>query len=272
MITQFVKWILLGIMSYWLCGCTVRSEYMTPVPIPTVTPAPTATITQLPTYTPTATLIPTATLYPTNIPRPTATPYPTNTPRPTIPPSPTPHVTGIFRNLYYRSYMNQLGKPQSGWEDAHGVGIEVVFEQPMERGHMFGNYDEHKVYVTFGSQRGAWKGTGNWIAYNDSSSVGNGTLACDQRVSYQPTDWFGTIWCKPGVGERLGGYVREVQDWESMTDNAGIYRIQKFERGFIFRDSDGWTHGLAYVFFNNGTFQRVDCPDCRCRGEGCPSP
>lgn len=227
-----------SVLALGLVACAPRPAFPTASPLPTITPVP-PTLTPIP---PTPTSPPTPTLPPTQ-PPPTATPQPT----------PTPVVIGIFKDVYYQN-AGRLGAPLPGWTSDKSYPPSTFAELAMTGGHMFAMLGSglHSVVVTFGSKPGAALTRGRWAEYTSNSSVGYGQFGCPQSVERQPTGWFGDIWCKKGIGTVLGNYCAGaiVRDIDQETHgNVHIYRLQKFEKGFIFRDSDGWTHGRAYSIF-----------------------
>ena len=65
------------------------------------------------------------------------------------------------------------------------------------------------------------------------------------------------MWCNyPEVRAGLKWGLEGARDIERESPGHSIYRLQQFEHGFIFRDSDGWTNHLAYVFFDDGSVVR----------------
>ncbi len=76
----------------------------------------------------------------------------------------------------------------------------------------------------------------------------------EQLGLFQPLRGFGWIWChNQTIHDRLGWAVDIERAF-----SPGIDLIQGFENGIIFRDSDGQTHGQAYVMFGRekGRFVR----------------
>jgi len=224
----------------------------------TVAPPPTATSGEV---APTATTIPTNTpVPPTNTPvPPTHTPVPpTHTPVPPThtPTSPPPPPTcaiqaqGIFGGLW-QTYKNRLGCP--AYAEAK---IIQDAEQPFQTGHMFWRADNDQIYVVFegGSQ------SGHWRIYGDVWSEGDPHYSCSAPApppgTLQPYRGFGAAWCQLGAENSPTGWATadEVGFWGGNGDPL----VQEFERGVIFRDSDGKTKGMAYVLFSDGyTFVRV---------------
>jgi hypothetical protein len=217
----------------------------------TAAPPPTATASQEP---PTATTVPTYTpVPPTHTPvPPTYTPVPpTHTPTsPPPPPTCAIQAQGIFSGLW-QTYKDQLGCPAY----AEAKVIQDA-EQPFQNGHMFWRQDNDRVYVVFES--GAK--TGTWQIFGDVWSEGDPYYSCSAPApppgTLQPYRGFGAVWCILGAENAPIGWAtaEEAGFWGGNGDPL----VQEFERGLIFRDSDGKTNGLAYVLNSqNGTFVRV---------------
>jgi hypothetical protein len=120
--------------------------------------------------------------------------------------------------------------------------------------------DDPKIYVTYGSGGQRWTGSGKWEVYAATWQEGDPDFSCAQERPYpeQPVGSFGRVWCDyPQVREALGWGVDRMRDQDRESPGEAVYRLQLFEKGFIFRDSDGWTHDVAYVFFDNGQFVRA---------------
>ena len=120
---------------------------------------------------------------------------------------------------------------------------------------MFWRQDNDYAYVVY--EQGGLNGT--YQAYTNMWHEGDPTYSCAASPppgKVQPVRGFGAVWCQLGgssaaIGWGLG---EEVGFWPGHADPM----VQDFERGFIFRDSDGTTKGMAYVFFSDsGTFVRV---------------
>jgi serine/threonine protein kinase len=223
---------------------TTESPPTQPPGVPTDTPLP-PTDTSLP---PTDTPMP-----PTDTPKPpTNTPKPpTKTPTPTTPPPPTCafNAQGAFAGLW-QNYKNQLACPL--YQNPKPIQDA---EQAFDNGHMFWRQDNDYAYVVY--EKGGLSGT--YQAFVGLWSEGDPEYSCAASPPpgrVQPKRGFGAAWCQlGGPGAAIG--------W-GLGEEAGFYPgfgdplVQDFERGFIFRDSDGTTKGMAYVFFSNtGTFVRV---------------
>jgi serine/threonine-protein kinase len=185
---------------------------------------------------------------PTNTPKP-----PTNTPKPpTRTPTPPPcafNAQGVFAGLW-QTYKNQIGCPQ--YQDPKPIQDA---EQAFDNGHMFWRQDNDRVYVVY-EQGGL---SGSYQTFGDIWSEGDPEYSCAASPPpgrVQPKRGFGAAWCDLGgptaaIGWGLG---EEAGFWPGYGDPL----VQDFQRGFIFRDSDGTTKGMAYVFFaDSGTFVRV---------------
>ncbi len=202
---------------------------------------------------------------PTNLPS-TVIPIPTVAPIPTLTASATPcaRPTGLFVNLWAK-YHTRLGCPLGQWQSDRDFPPYTFAEQPFEHGHMFiyepDDESTPQVYVVLesGQGKGAWTGSGTWKAYPSAWHKGDPDYSCDRERPYpqQPIQGFGRIWCDYSeVRHGLGWGVDRMRDQDRESPGASVYRLQKFTGGFVFRDSDGWTHHLAYVFFDSGKFVR----------------
>ncbi len=220
----------------------------------TLTAGPPAIATQLSTESPephTSTPLPAADTEEasTATPKPAATPEPpTSTPSATLTPSPTPSPTppcafaaqGPFASLW-QTYLPQLGCPLSqapkSVQDA---------EQPFEYGHMFWRQDSNSAYVVY--EQGSL--SGSFQAFTDMWSEGDSDYSCAASPppgKIQPKRGFGAVWCQlGGPGAAIGWGLQEEAGFGP---GNGDPIVQDFERGSIFRDSDGTATDRAYVFF-----------------------
>ncbi len=227
----------------------------TPTPSPTLPTSPTEPPTntaEAPTYTAEA---PTDTPQPptdTPSPTPTLTPTSTPTPTPTTPPPPPPcafPAQGLFANLW-QTYRPQLGCPLY-----QQPKVIQDAEQAFDNGHMFWRQDNDHVYVVY--EKGGQSGTYQYFV--DLWSEGDPEYSCVASPppgKLQPKRGFGAAWCQlGGSGAAIGwGLVEEAGFGPGYGDPV----VQDFERGMIFRDSDGTTKGLAYVFIaTDSSFVRV---------------
>lgn len=217
---------------------------------------PTATFTPKPgpTWTPTKTPRPAPTWTPTKTPQP-PTPRPTNTPVSVACSS----TGGLFANLWIK-YQDRLGCSLSGWNSDRSYPPYNFGEMPFQGGHMFVFMDDKDVYVAYGSGGEGWTGTGKWETYPLTWQEGDPDFSCPQENPYpqQPIQGFGEVWCKfSQVRQGLGWGTNRMRDQDRESPGAQVYRLQVFENGFIFRDSDGWTHDLAYIFFDNSEYVRT---------------
>ena len=200
--------------------------------------------------------LPTAVPLKTKPPLPTRTPSPTLTPMPTRTPSPSPSppcpfdAQGAFAGLW-QTYKDKLGCPLEQWPR-----IIQDAEQLFEHGHMFWRQDNDRAYVVYesGGLNGTWQSPN--ITWQEGVDPEYSCAASPPPGKVQPKRGFGKVWCNLGgpsaaIGWGLG---EEAGFWAGRGDPM----VQDFERGFIFRDSDGTTTGRAYVFFHDsGTFVRV---------------
>jgi serine/threonine protein kinase len=210
-----------------------------PPDVPTDTPLPPTDTSPPPTNTPKP---------PTNTPKP-----PTPPPPPTTPPPPTCSfpAQGLFAGLW-QTYKNKLGCPLYQYPK-----VIQDAEQAFDNGHMFWREDNEYIYVVY--EKGGLNGT--YQAFKDTWTQGvdpEYTCAASPPPGrVQPRRGFGKVWCNNlgAQGAAIGwAFGLEEGFWAGKADPT----IQDFERGVIFRDSDGQTHGLAYVLFaDNGTFVRV---------------
>lgn len=211
--------------------------------VPSATSAP-PTDTPMP---PTDTSVP-----PTNTPiPPTNTPLPptrTPTPTPTNPPPCAIQAQGLFAGLW-QTYQGRLGCPLY----THPRVIQDA-EQAFQNGHMFWRQDNDYAYVVY--EKGGLAGT--YQSFVDMWSEGDPDFSCSASPPpglVQPRRGFGAVWCSLGgpsaaIGWGLGEEV-------GFGSGYGDPMVQDFEKGMIFRDSDGKASGKAYVFFSDGTFVRT---------------
>jgi hypothetical protein len=218
----------------------------TPVPEPTDAPSPTDT-SEPPTNTPTAT---TTSEPPTDTPTATPTPTPTqtHTPTPTTPPPCAIEAQGLFAGLW-QTYRSELGCPLY----ATPQGIQDA-EQAFDNGHMFWRADNDRAYVVY--EQGAKNGTfqsfaGMWVEGDPEYSC----AASPPPGKVQPKRGFGAVWCTLGGASAPIGWG--LGEERGFGPGNGDPLVQDFERGSIFRDSDGTNQGKAYVLFNDGSFKRL---------------
>jgi serine/threonine protein kinase len=212
---------------------TVTAEAATDTPEPPIdTPEPPTDTPEPPTNTPSPSPSPTATRTPTATPTPCA-----------FPPE------GLFVGLW-QTYRDDLGCPLT-----KNPKLIQDAEQPFDNGHMFWRQDNDHAYVVY--EKGGKSGT--YKAYTGMWSEGDPEYACVASPppgKIQPKRGFGVVWCDlGGASAAIGWGLREEAGFGP---GYGDPLVQQFQRGFIFRDSDGTTNGLAYVFFRaSGTFVRV---------------
>jgi hypothetical protein len=127
-------------------------------------------------------------------------------------------------------------------------------EQAFDNGHMFWRQDNDHAYVVYeaGAKNGTYQSfVGLWSSGDPEYSC----AASPPPGKVQPKRGFGAAWCQlGGASAAIGwGLGEEAGFWAGNGDPL----VQDFERGMIFRDSDGTTKGKAYVFFaNSGKFVR----------------
>jgi serine/threonine-protein kinase len=210
--------------------------------VATGTPEPATSTPQSPTDTPQA---PTDTPEPpTDTPSPTATRTPTATPTPcAFPPQ------GLFAGLW-QTYRDDLGCPLH-----KDPKLIQDAEQPFDNGHMFWRQDNDYAYVAY--EKGA--SSGEYQAFTGMWSEGDPDYSCAASPppgKIQPKRGFGAVWCDLGGASAAIGWG--LQEEAGFGPGYGDPLVHQFQRGFIFRDSDGTTKGLAYVFFRASmTFVRV---------------
>jgi hypothetical protein len=187
----------------------------------------------------------------------TAAARPTNTPRPTATlrvsrPTATPvvnatapvgsncsiTVTGRFARLWEK-YRSTLGCPFNASEK----GISDA-EQRFQGGHMFWRQDTDRYYVVYD----AGGASGSWAVY--SRATGGNCSESPPAGYWKPTSGFGDVWCT-----KLGGSTSTLGwalDHEyGFVSSQGI-RVQDFQFGTIFQDSDGANRNLVYVLMRTG--------------------
>ena len=213
---------------------------------PTETPAPPTTTPVPPTHTPVppthTSAPPTATDKP---PTDTATPTATPSSTPTTPPPPPPcafPAQGIFADLW-QTHRLQLGCPLH--QDPKPVQDA---EQAFDNGHMFWRQDTDYAYVVY--EQGELSET--YQAFTGMWSEGDPEYSCAASpppTRVQPKRGFGAVWCVLGGPSAAIGWG--LAEEAGFGPGNGEPVVQDFEHGFIFRDSDGTTKGLAYVFFSD---------------------
>ncbi|NIV28657.1 MAG: protein kinase [Anaerolineae bacterium] len=208
--------------------------------VPTGTPKA-ATDTPTPTVTQTLTATPEP---PTDTPTPTATDTPTATPTPcAFAPQ------GLFAGLW-QTYRDDLGCPL--YKDPKLIQDA---EQPFDNGHMFWRQDNDHAYVVY--EKGAK--SGDYQAFTGMWSAGDPEYSCSASPppgKVQPKRGFGAVWCDLGGSSAVIGWG--LSEEAGFGPGYGDPLVHQFQRGFIFRDSDGTTKGLAYIFFRpSKTFVRV---------------
>jgi hypothetical protein len=157
-------------------------------------------------------------------------------------------VQGVFANLW-QTYRSQLGCPQY----ANPQVIQDA-EQAFQNGHMFWRQDNDYAYVVYEGGGSA----GTWQAFVNMWTEGDPDYSCAASPPpgmVQPKRGFGAVWCTLGGPSAAIGWG--LGEEAGKGPGNGDPMVQDFERGIIFRDSDGTSKGLAYVLFDDGTFVRV---------------
>ena len=116
-------------------------------------------------------------------------------------------------------------------------------EQPFQGGHMFWSQLGQLYLVVIGDN------SGSWLFFPEDESPwkdGMPPISCEVEVPaglYQPIRGFGGLWCAtPYIREQIGWATDIERGFENGTD-----LVQGFEGGIVFRDSDGFNRGLAYI-------------------------
>jgi len=214
----------------------------TPSPTRTFSSSPTSSATSTWTFTFTPSQTRTHTFTPTLT---KVTPTATSTPIP---------VFGEFAQLW-RQYRNQLGEPINAYFTEPRQFPDMA-EQWFEQGHMFATGDmgsgTKKIIVV--KDQGENQ---RWILYQDRWVSGE-SAPCGQanQSGHRVIRGFGKLWCERELWNVIG-YPRDKEYNYDQISPQVFLLIQWFENGIIFRDSDGKTKGLAYVFINGGAFYRV---------------
>jgi hypothetical protein len=95
---------------------------------------------------------------------------------------------------------------------------------------------------------------GDWQILNANWWESRPEYSCQVSVPpglQQPRRGFGNVWCNQlsGPRSRIGWALDDEYGFEHLD------AVQDFENGIIFRDSDGYSKGLAYALFkDNWTF------------------
>jgi len=153
-------------------------------------------------------------------------------------------LKGEFANVW-KTYGARLGCPVQ-----QPIGGQFA-EQPFENGYMIWSAipDPDLFFAIVGGDKGKW-----FVADQkevDSYNPRDG-VSCELDTSppnglYQPIRGFGALWC--GREE-----IRDQVGWGTMPEFAVIDdALQRFENGFLLRDSRGFIH----VLFNNGSYVRL---------------
>jgi hypothetical protein len=119
---------------------------------------------------------------------------------------------------------------------------------------MFWRADNDWAYVAY--EEGGR--TGTYHAFTGLWSEGDPDFSCQASPPpgfYQPKRGFGAVWCLLDAERGPAGWA--LAEEQGFGPGHGDPLVQDFEGGFIFRDSDGTTRGLVYLFFDDNTFVRV---------------
>ncbi len=128
---------------------------------------------------------------------------------------------------------------------------------------LFNSGEVSFVIVKNGTPNSGEIGKGSWQSFDSEPWTGKEENFCFEGTALDPPiyDNFNKIWCaEPEVRTNLGFPV----DFDSRTlakltgsNNAQTVLAQAFDNGFIIRDSDGFTKNLAYIFFSDGSYERL---------------
>jgi hypothetical protein len=153
-------------------------------------------------------------------------------------------LKGEFADVW-KTYGARLGCPVQ-----QPIGGQFA-EQPFENGYMIWSAipDPDLFFAIVGGDKGKW-----FVADQkevDSYNPRDG-VSCELDTSppnglYQPIRGFGALWCgREDIRDQVG--------WGTMPEFAVIDdALQRFENGFLLRDSRGFIH----VLFNNGSYVRL---------------
>jgi hypothetical protein len=188
-------------------------------------------------------LTPTSSLTPTFTPTPTPTPTATLTPVPAC----SFDARGPFAVLW-QEYRNDLGCPL--YERPRAIKDA---EQVFQYGRMLWRAEDPRIYVLY--ERGEW--AGKYQEFPDGPLECNGsagTYPCDDSPPgglWPPQRGFRVAWCLlcDGVARIGWGLAGE----RGFGPGDGDPLVQDFERGLIFRDSEGKAQRQVYILFADET-------------------
>jgi hypothetical protein len=239
----------------------------TRTPTPAKKPArkPTATPARKPARRPARTPVPTRTPAPSPTPLlmeepPVEEPLPVDDPV-AIPEEPPVGDPESILDAVWQRHQGRLGAPLPG-NAPQGIHPAGSFaEMPFEGGHIFWtSVGDDRVWAVIGSGSDGWFGQGAWAEFRIDEFGGDPgpDYTCDGAGPHPPYGAIAWVWCnQEAVRQALGNGLGGVRDWDRESPGTNIYRLMEFEGGFIFRDSDGWTHNLVYVLFTDDqTFVR----------------
>jgi hypothetical protein len=155
-----------------------------------------------------------------------------------VPPACAFPAQGTFASLW-QTYQTQLGCPIY-----QNPKIIQDAEQPFDNGHMFWRQDLNVALVVY--EQGPLSGT--FQPFVDMWSEGDPDYSCPASPppgKVQPKRGFGAVWCSLGGASAPIGWG--LAEEAGFGPGYGDPMVQDFERGSIFRDSDGTTTGRAYV-------------------------
>ncbi len=190
----------------------------------------------------TATHEPTVTLRPTHTPRPIST-------NSLVRATPSPEAcalvpAGLFSNIW-RQFRNELGCPLTAEQAIQDA------EQTFQGGHLFWRSDVDLYYAIYD---GGKLTHGNWAVYSRHFGYIDNCPGDPPTGLSKPISGFGDIWCYLGGTTSPLGWATDHE--YGFLPAQGI-RIQDFQNGLVFQDSDGVQHNLVYVLSESG-FSRMN--------------
>jgi hypothetical protein len=100
--------------------------------------------------------------------------------------------------------------------------------------------------------------SGRWIRFGSNYNSG-GLVYCPEEA---PTPWikpirgFGDVWCKLRGTNADIGWGADKEYGFGGASSPGV-KVQDFQQGVIFQDSDGMRNNWVYLMFFDETFLRV---------------
>lgn len=128
--------------------------------------------------------------------------------------------------------------------------LPIAGEQPFQNGHMFYLSDRPPQILV------VYDASGDWQILDANWGNNDPEYSCQVSVPpglWQPRRGFGNVWCHQlgGPSSRIGWATDDERGFNDLDI------VQDFERGIIFRDSDGLAKRRVYVLFKgNWTFVR----------------